>query len=75
MEERTAARPDLIDRRREIVEHPFGTHDQAMDESGRLSPAWSRKVHAEFSLTALAYNLRRELNILGVEKLMDAIAA
>jgi hypothetical protein len=34
-----------------------------------------QKVRAEFSLTALAYNLRRALNILGVEKLMAAVAA
>jgi hypothetical protein len=29
-------------------------------------------VRAEFSLTALAYNLRRALNILGVEAMMAA---
>ena len=28
------------------------------------------KVRSEFSLTALVYNLRRALNILGMEKLM-----
>ena len=33
------------------------------------------KVRAEFSLTALAYNLRRAFNILGMEKLMAALAA
>lgn len=33
------------------------------------------KVRAEFSLTALVYNLRRALNILGAEKLMEAVAA
>ena len=33
------------------------------------------KVRAEFSLTALAYNLRRALNILGMERLMAAVAA
>jgi len=32
-------------------------------------------VRAEFSLTALAYNLRRAFNILGMEKLMAALAA
>jgi hypothetical protein len=32
------------------------------------------KVRAEFSLTALTYNLRRALNILGVETLMAAVA-
>jgi two-component SAPR family response regulator len=29
-------------------------------------------VRAEFSLTALVYNLRRALNILGVEAMMTA---
>ena len=33
------------------------------------------KVRAEFSLTALAYNLRRALNILGMDKMMAAVAA
>jgi hypothetical protein len=30
-------------------------------------------VRAEFSLTALVYNLRRALNILGVETMMAAV--
>ena len=30
-------------------------------------------VRAEFGLTALVYNLRRALNILGVEALMAAV--
>ncbi len=33
------------------------------------------KVRAEFSLTALVYNLRRALNILGMAKMMAAVAA
>lgn len=33
-----------------------------------------QKVRAEFSLTALVYNLRRALNILGVARLMAAVA-
>ncbi len=32
-------------------------------------------VRAEFSLTALAYNLRRALNILGLKTMMAAVAA
>ena len=32
-------------------------------------------VRAEFSLTALAYNLRRALNIVGVEAMTAAVAA
>ena len=38
MQERLAKRPDVLDRRRETVEHPFGTH-QAMDEPGRVPDA------------------------------------
>jgi hypothetical protein len=34
-----------------------------------------RFSRTEFSLTALVYNLRRALNILGMEKLMAAVAA
>jgi hypothetical protein len=33
------------------------------------------KVRAEFSLTALAYNLRRVLNIVGLPKLIAALQA
>jgi hypothetical protein len=33
------------------------------------------KVRAEFSLTALAYNLRRVLTILGVGRLLAAVQA
>ena len=33
------------------------------------------KVRAEFSRTALVYNLRRVLNILGMDKMMAAVAA
>jgi hypothetical protein len=74
MEERIAARPNILARRREIVEHPFGTIKQWMNQGAFLMRGLE-KVRAEFSLTALAYNLRRALNILGVEKLMAALAA
>jgi two-component SAPR family response regulator len=33
------------------------------------------KGRAEFSLTALVYNLRRALNILGVDRLLAAVTA
>lgn len=74
MAERLKARPDILARRREIVEHPFGSIKQWMNQ-GVFLMRGLEKVRAEFSLTALAYNLRRALNILGVEKLMVAVAA
>jgi len=44
-----------------------------MDVSGRFSDARPANVRAEFSLTALAYNLRRALNLVGVEALTVAV--
>jgi hypothetical protein len=35
----------------------------------------SEKVRAEFSLTALAYNIRRVLNLVAFDKLMAAVKA
>jgi transposase len=74
MEERIAVRPDILDRRREIGEHPFGTIKQWMNQGAFLMRGLE-KVRAEFSLTAFVYNLRRALNILGMEKLMAAVTA
>jgi len=44
------------------VEHPFGTIKQWMNQGAFLMRG-PEKVRGEFSLTALAYNLRRVLNI------------
>jgi transposase len=38
-------------------------HHQTVDEPGRLPMRRLANVNAEFSLTALAYNLRRAINI------------
>jgi transposase len=69
---RLKARPEILDRRREIVEHPFGSIKQWMNQGALLMKGLDN-VRAEFSLTALVYNLRRALNILGVEAMMAAV--
>jgi transposase len=74
MQARLAKRPDVLDRRREAVEHPFGTIKQWMNQGAFLMRGLE-KVRAEFSLTALAYNLRRVLNIVGFGDLMAMVAA
>jgi hypothetical protein len=71
MAARLRQRPDIFTRRKEIVEHPFGSIKQWMNQGARGLD----KVGGEFSLTALAYNMRRALNILGMEQLMAAIVA
>jgi transposase len=74
MQARLAKRPDVLDRRRETVEHPFGSIKQWMNQGAFLMRGL-KKVRAEFSLTALAYNLRRVLNIVEFAELMAAVAA
>jgi transposase len=74
MAARLARRPGVLDRRHETVEHPFGTIKQWMNQGAFLMRG-REKVRAEFSLTALAYNLRRVLNIVEFAELMAAVAA
>jgi hypothetical protein len=74
MQARLVKRPGVLDLRRETVEHPFGTIKQWMYQGAFLMRGLE-KVRAEFSLTALAYNLRRVLNLVGFTELMAAVAA
>jgi transposase len=73
--ERQAARvkraPEIVAERKTIVEHPFGTlrmwgHDTFLCRGLEM-------VRAEFSLSALAYNLRRVLNVLGIDELLKVV--
>ncbi len=73
MEERLRREPELFRQRKELSEHPFGTMKRAMDQ-GYFLLKGLRKVRGEFSLTALAYNLKRVFNLLGVPRLMEALA-
>jgi transposase len=66
MAERLDARPD--DRRRETVEHPFGTIKQWMNQGAFLMRGLAN-VNAEFS------SLRRAINILGIPALLRAVQA
>ncbi len=72
MEERIAANPKLVKKRKEIVEHPYGTIKHWNDQ-GHFLMRGLEKVKAEFSLTTLAYNIRRVINLLGVPTMMEAL--
>ena len=72
MAQRLAARPEIMDQRRESVEHPFGTIKQWMNQGAFLTRRLEN-VRAEFSLTTLAYNIRRALTLVGVTGLMAAL--
>jgi transposase len=72
MARRLAEHPEKVELRKCLVEHPFGTIKRAMNQGYFLMRGLS-KVGAETSLTILAYNLRRVINILGVRKMIEAV--
>jgi hypothetical protein len=72
MEQRVRCRPEVMKRRKRLVEHPFGTMTRWWD-AGYFLMRGLEKVRAEFSLTVLAYNLRRGLNIVGMPGLMATL--
>lgn len=65
--------PQLFARRKALAEHPFGTMKRGMDQ-GYFLLKGLRKVRGEFSLTVLAYNLKRVLHLVGVPRLLEAVA-
>ena len=64
--------PQAMRTRRETVEHPFGTIKMRMGATHFLTKTLPR-VATEMALCVLTYNLTRVMNIVGVEKLMEAI--
>ncbi|SFN66177.1 IS1182 family transposase [Sphingomonas sp. OK281] len=73
MAARLAARPEMLDHRRNIVEHPFGTIKQWMGQGAFLMRRLEN-VRGEFSLTALAYNIRRAITLVGVPGVIAAVS-
>ena len=71
MERRMQAEKEKAKRRKAIVEHPFGTIKHSMDQGYFLTKGLAN-VRTEASLSVLAYNMKRAINILGVERLIDA---
>jgi hypothetical protein len=70
---RIKAEPAIVKQRKSIVEHPFGTIKRGMD-AGYCLTKGLRNVSGEFSLTFLAYNLKRAINILGCKRLIERLA-
>jgi hypothetical protein len=61
-----------LNKRKEIVEHPFGTMKRAFNQAYLLLKSL-RKVNGEVGFTMLAYNMRRVINILGVGTLISLV--
>jgi len=73
-EQRMNENPTMMQLRKQIVEHPFGTIKSWMGMSHFKTKTLSR-VSTEMSLHVLAYNLTRMINIMGVKPLIRAIQA
>jgi transposase len=73
MARRVRARPELLRRRQQLSEPPFGTIKRAMNQ-GYFLMRGLNKVGAEMSLTVLSYNLKRVINIIGVKKMIEAVS-
>lgn len=73
MEFRNRLHPEKLKRRKEIVEHPFGTMKRSMNQ-GYLLMRGLKKVKTEMCLTVTAYNMKRVFNILGVKRMVQALA-
>ena len=72
MAERVRNQPEIMKQRKQIVEHPFGTMKRALNH-GYFLMRGLPKVRTEMSLTVLTYNLKRVVNILGVERLLEVL--
>jgi len=74
MQQRLDQDPEKMRLRRSRVEHPFGTLKQWMGWTHFLTKTLEH-VSTEMSLHVLAYNMKRVINIMGVESLIEAILA
>jgi transposase len=72
MAPRVRSRPEVMKRRKELVEHPLGTMQRGW-EHGYFLRRGLEKVRTEFSLTVLADNLRRVLNLVEMPRLLAAL--
>ena len=70
MRKRVKENKDVVKKRNCMCEHPFGTIKRGFNQ-GYFLLKGLRKVSGELGFTMIAYNMRRVINILGVDKLME----
>jgi hypothetical protein len=73
MAERVAKNPQIMLRRKAIIEHCFGTIKRSLGYNYFLCRGM-RNVATEVNLTVLAYNLKRACNLVGVNNLIAAVS-
>ena len=71
-EARLKRQPEMMNKRRATVEHPFGTLKAWMGSTHFLTKKLAN-TGTEMSLHVLAYNMKRAINLLGARKIIEAI--
>jgi len=71
-EARIKQHPEMMRIRRATVEHPFGTLKAWMGSTHFLTKTL-KKTGTEMSLHVLAYNMKRVISLVGVQKVIEAI--
>ncbi|MDN5939937.1 MAG: IS1182 family transposase [Salinisphaera sp.] len=69
---RMAAHPEMMQTRKCLVEHPFGTIKRHLNQSYFLMKGLPN-VRTEISLSALVYNLKRAINVIGARAMLQAM--
>ena len=71
MQQRMQTQPEMMVRRRSIVEHPFGNLKQWILGNGRFLLRQLQGARTEMALAVSAYNLKRAINVLGARRLIE----
>ena len=72
---RCISRPEMLKRRREIVEHPFGNLKYRIFGDARFLLRGLSAVRGEMALAVLAHHFKRVVNIPGTRALLARLAA
>lgn len=70
--QRVHARPEIMQQRKALVEHPCGTMKRRWHQGYFLMRGLA-KVRAACSVTVVAYNLRRVLNLVALPRLLASL--
>ncbi len=73
MEKRLETHPEMMGRRRAIVEHPFGNLKQWILGNGRFLVRHFSGVRAEMAMAVQAYNLKRAISVLGARRMIELL--
>ena len=74
VERRLDEQPEKMRERRETAEHPFGTIESWIGAT-HFQTKTLKRVRTEMALHVLAYNLKRVMNILGIDPLIAGMRA